>query len=204
MVRALGPECAPPIFGRLQAEEHALYYTFNATEAPTGHEEFSLTRTKVLVNISGTRSAPVRNVRIQGLTLRDAAFTYLGSSEADRHWLPSEGDWALQRSGAVSIEGAEHVVLHANQLTRCDGNGVFLGGYTRGVSITGNHLASEYQIQRGGGVYFLCCNLKKERQHIHTFTHSLIRALFRQASRTRGTIRNTRRLVKCRPCTLHT
>ena len=106
----------------------ALYLTFNATEAPTGHEALSLTRTKVLLNVSGSQAAPVRNITVQGLTLRDAALTYLGTSAADVHWLPSEGDWALQRSGAVSIEGAEDVTLHRNQVTRVDGNGVFLGG----------------------------------------------------------------------------
>ena len=44
--------------------------------------------------------------------------------------------WALQRSGAVHIEGAVGVSLHRNQLTRNDGNAVFLGGYTRSVNIT--------------------------------------------------------------------
>jgi hypothetical protein len=131
-------ECDSPGEYFVDAADEALYYTFNGTEKPTGNEEFSLTRTKVLFNISGTMDAPVRNIKIQGLTLRDAAFTYLGTTDADRHWLPSEGDWALQRSGAVHIEGAEGVTLHQNQMTRCDGNGVFLGGYTRDVNISAN------------------------------------------------------------------
>lgn len=40
----------------------------------------------------------------------------------------------------MTIEGAEGVAIHQNQITRCDGNGVFLGGYTRGVNITGNDM----------------------------------------------------------------
>lgn len=36
--------------------------------------------------------------------------------------------------------GVEDVTVHRNHLTRCDGNGVFLGGYTRGVNITGNDM----------------------------------------------------------------
>ena len=80
------------------------YYTFNGTHAPTGEEQLSLTRTKVIFNISGTQAAPVIDITIRGLTIRDAAFTYLGTTAADRHWLPSEGDWALQRSGAITIE----------------------------------------------------------------------------------------------------
>ena len=94
----------------------------------------------MIFNITGSMATPVKNIKIQGLTIRDAAFTYLGTDEASRHWLPSEGDWALQRSGAVTIEGAEAITIHQNQITRCDGNGIFLGGYTRAVNITGNDL----------------------------------------------------------------
>jgi hypothetical protein len=39
---------------------------------------------KVLFNISGTMAEPVRDVAIRGLTIRDAAYTYLGTTEADR------------------------------------------------------------------------------------------------------------------------
>jgi hypothetical protein len=39
---------------------------------------------KVLFNISGTMAEPVRDVTIRGLTIRDAAYTYLGTTEADR------------------------------------------------------------------------------------------------------------------------
>ena len=133
-------ECDSPGEYFYDVSEDTLYYTFNGTDAPTGTEEFVLTRTKVLFNITGTMDEPVKNLKIQGLTLRDAAYTYLGTTQADRHWLPSEGDWALQRSGAITIEGAEGVTVHKNQLTRCDGNGIFLGGYTRNVSITGNDI----------------------------------------------------------------
>ena len=84
-------ECDAPGEYFYDAEEEALYLTFNGTEAPTGQEALALTRTKVLLNISGSQAAPVRNVTVQGLTLRDAALTYLGTSEADVQWLPSEG-----------------------------------------------------------------------------------------------------------------
>ena len=111
-------ECDSPGEYFYDSEEQALYYTFNGTESPTGTEQLSLTHAKVIFNISGTPGTPVSDLKIQGLTIRDAAFTFLGTSEADRHWLPSEGDWALQRSGAVHIEGAERVTLHSNQFTR--------------------------------------------------------------------------------------
>ena len=68
-------ECDDPGEYFYDAEEQALYYTFNHTETPTGEEELSLTHAKVIFNISGTQQAPVKNIRVQGLTIRDAAFT---------------------------------------------------------------------------------------------------------------------------------
>jgi hypothetical protein len=53
----------------------------------------------------------VKDATIRGLTIRDAAFTYLGTSAADVHYLPSASDWTIQRSGAVLIEGTEGFVF---------------------------------------------------------------------------------------------
>ena len=40
----------------------------------------------------------------------------------------------------MTVEGAEDIALDRNQVTRVDGNGVFLGGYTRRVAITDNDM----------------------------------------------------------------
>ena len=50
---------------------------------------------------------PVKGVTIRGLTIRDAALTFLGTTVADIHYLPSDSDWTIQRSGAVLLEGTE-------------------------------------------------------------------------------------------------
>ena len=50
--------------------------------------------------------------------------------------VPSGGDWGLYRGGAIFVEGAEDITLQHNTLTRLDGNGVFVSGYTRNVNIT--------------------------------------------------------------------
>ena len=52
--------------------------------------------------------------------------------------MPSGGDWGLYRGGALFIEGATGITISHNTLTRLDGNGVFVSGYTRNVSITDN------------------------------------------------------------------
>lgn len=131
-------ECDSP--GEYYADEASqrLYYTFNASEAPTGNEQLALTRTKVLLNITGSQDAPVRGVTVRGIVFRDAALTFLGTSEADKHYLPSTGDWALQRSGAITVTGVEEVTVAHNQFTRCDGNGISLNDYARNVTIVSN------------------------------------------------------------------
>ena len=86
-------ECDAPGEYFFDADEQALYYTFNATEKPTGDEKFSLTTAKVIFNVSGTQAKPVTGVTIRGLTIRDAALTYLGDTEADIHYIPSDSDW---------------------------------------------------------------------------------------------------------------
>lgn len=80
----------------------------------------------------------MRDVTIRGLTIRDAAYTFLGTTPADVHYLPSASDWTIQRSGAVLLEGTEGFVFDSNQVTRCDGNGLFLSNYNRHATISHN------------------------------------------------------------------
>jgi len=49
------------------------------------------------------------------------ALRYLGTDPADLHGMPSGGDWALQRSGAILLEGTERATVDDNLLTRIDG-----------------------------------------------------------------------------------
>ena len=52
--------------------------------------------------------------------------------------MPSGGDWALQRMGAVFIENSEGIVIDSNLFIRLDGNGLMLSGYNRDTLITSN------------------------------------------------------------------
>lgn len=104
-------------------KEEKLYYFFNNTK-PTGKEEWVATKTRVLFNLTGTKDEPVTDVTIKGLTMRDTRITYL-----DPHGMPSGGDWALQRSGAVFLQGTERCSVESNKMVRLDGNAVFLSAY---------------------------------------------------------------------------
>ena len=112
-----------------------------ATIGTTGNEKFVATKTKVLFNISGSQVAPVKDITIRGLEIRDTAYTYLGTDTADKHGMPSGGDWALQRSGAILLEGTEDVHVVGCLLTRIDGNGIFLSNYNRNATIASNEMS---------------------------------------------------------------
>jgi len=102
-----------------------------AAAAPNG--EFVATREKVLFNVTGTQAAPAHHIAITGLTLRDAAHTYF-----DSHGLPSGGDWALAKTGAISLVGTASINISGNLLTRLDGNAIFIGGYSRNCTVGSN------------------------------------------------------------------
>eukprot|EP01084_Bolivina_argentea_P051380 94510_1 len=112
-----------------------LYFFFNSTQkmAPPSDVSLIATNAKVLVNITGSMKTPVKNITIQGIQFRDTRYTYL-----DPHGMPTGGDWGLQKSGAFIISGAENVIIDSSLFTRLDGNGIFIGGYNRNITISNN------------------------------------------------------------------
>ena len=112
-----------------------LYLYWNATSGtpPPTATQFVAPVLKRLVTIIGTKAAPVVGVTIQGIGIRDAAHTYM------EPWgVPSGGDWALHRGGAVFLEGTEGCVVRGNMFRRVDGNALFLSGYNRGATFDRN------------------------------------------------------------------
>ena len=59
-----------------------------------------------LIELRGSADRPVANVTLRGLTFRDTRPSYL-----DPHGVPSGGDWALSRLGAVYVEGATDAAI---------------------------------------------------------------------------------------------
>jgi hypothetical protein len=51
------------------------------------------------------------------------------------------GDWALQRLGAIHLEGTQRVGIQNCVVTRVDGNAVMLSGYNRNTTISRNEFA---------------------------------------------------------------
>ena len=115
-----------------------LYYYHNASVGtpPPDDLHFTATQVKVLFNLTGTQEKPIESVSFQGVGFRDTAYTYL-----DPHGVPSGGDWALERMGAIFIQGSSMATINSSYFERLDGNGVMLSGYNRNVSILLNEFA---------------------------------------------------------------
>ena len=115
-----------------------LYLWHNDTSGtpPPSDGSLAVTVNRWIVNISGTMAAPVRDVSLIGLGLRDTA-----STNMDNHSMPSSGDWALPRSAVVFIEGSERTSVAGCVFERVDGNAVMLSAYNRNASIEMNEFA---------------------------------------------------------------
>ena len=107
-----------------------LYLNYNGTGAPPQDLTIVVPQKQVLFNASGTQWNPVKNVHLKDITYRAAAYTYMNP-----HGVPSAGDWALDRYGAVFLQGTEGAVIDQCTFERLDGNAVFVSGYNRNATI---------------------------------------------------------------------
>merc|ERR1712032_455337 len=120
-----------------------LYLYYNGTGAPPDSMEVVVPQLRTLVNISGSQWNPVRNLTISGLTFKSARYTYM-----DPHGVPSAGDWALDRQGAVFLQGTESVTVMNSTFERLDGNAVMISGYNRNATIQD----SDFSFLGGNGI----------------------------------------------------
>lgn len=111
-----------------------LFYFPNSTspDARPPSNGFVLTRIRNLLSINGNKTQPIRNIRITGVGFRDARATYM-----DPHGVPSAGDWALQRSGAIFLDGTEDVTIANVTMERNDGNAIMISGFNVKATVTG-------------------------------------------------------------------
>jgi hypothetical protein len=93
-------------------------------------------RLKRLIDVAGTPDAPVRFVRLAGLTFTGAARTFMDTREA-----VLRSDWCIDREAAVYLRGAEDVSVDRCTLTDLGGNGIFLDGHDRRVAVRDCHLS---------------------------------------------------------------
>ena len=116
-------------------ESKTLYFFYNATSGtePPRNTLYVVTQLKTLISIKGSMSDPVEDIIIRGIGFRDTAYTYM-----DPHGMPSGGDWALERMGALFFEGTKNVTVDSCIFERLDGNAIMVSGYNRNTTIQGN------------------------------------------------------------------
>ena len=86
-----------------------------------------------LIRIVGTQDTPVTNITIVNVTFAHTATTFLEPYE-----VPSGGDWAIHRGGAIYAEGVDGIIIQDCMFDAPGGNGVYLSNYIRNASIEGN------------------------------------------------------------------
>ena len=119
------------------ADSRTLYYQPNSTTGPPAvNLKLAVPTLQVLVSVNGTQARPVTGLKLQHLGFRDAAPTYM-----EPHGVPSGGDWALERIGAVLVEGTTGFEVDTCTFERNDGNALMLSGFHRKAKITSSHFA---------------------------------------------------------------
>ena len=116
-------------------DSRTLYFFYNATSGtePPSDTLFVMTTQQTLAMIQGNMTNPVEDITIRGINFRDTAYTYM-----DPHGMPSGGDWALERMGAIFLEGTKNVTIDSCIFEDLDGNGIMVSGYNRNTTITRN------------------------------------------------------------------
>lgn len=86
-----------------------------------------------LLNIQGSMDYPVYNVTIMNVT-----FMYTEPTFLESHEVPSAGDWAIHRNGAVFVEGLDGFTIQQCLFDSPGGNGLVLSNYIRNAIIEAN------------------------------------------------------------------
>ena len=112
-----------------------LYFYYNASGGtkPPDDTLYVIPSLKILINVTASQDKPTTGISISGVNFRDTAYTYM-----DPHGMPSGGDWALERTGALFLEGTENTLIENCIFERLDGNGIMISGYNRNATILKN------------------------------------------------------------------
>jgi hypothetical protein len=89
-----------------------------------------------MIELRGSQANPVTNISLLNLKISANRPTFF-----DPRANPSGGDWALERMGAVLVEGAEDLLIRGCTFTKLDSNAVSLNGYNQRVWIDQNHFS---------------------------------------------------------------
>ncbi|MDT8390718.1 MAG: right-handed parallel beta-helix repeat-containing protein [Lentisphaeria bacterium] len=89
-------------------------------------------RLKTLIRLEGTRLKSVEHVAFEGIRFAHTETTFF-----ERYEIPSLGDWALHRGGALRLEGTRGCDIRDCLFEGLGGNAVFANGFNRGLTVRG-------------------------------------------------------------------
>ncbi|MFC1712393.1 HEAT repeat domain-containing protein [Candidatus Poribacteria bacterium] len=123
-------ELDAPLEWYLDEERGILYYMPPTIELNDAKVEAVLLRQ--LFEFRGSMDKPVKHITIRGFQMTQTEHTFLEEYEG-----LLRGDWAIHRSGAVFMEGAEDCAIEDCFFYWIGGNGVFISNYNRRVRVSG-------------------------------------------------------------------
>ena len=120
----------------LDPEEGKLYLKANHSLSATT-DTVVVPVLDTLFEVRGSKDDPVRGVEFRNLLFEHATSTFLHDM-----FVPSGGDWAMHRGGAVFVEGAERTVVDSCYFRKLDGTNLFLSGYNRNTTVVDSEFYS--------------------------------------------------------------
>ncbi len=114
----------------LNTKTSTLYY-YPPKDLDLKSAAVEITRLRHLIEFTGTKDKPVRNVAIRGVIFRHAARTFMETKEP-----LLRSDWAIYRGGAVLFTGAEDCRIADCEFDQLGGNAVFVSAYNRRINIS--------------------------------------------------------------------
>ncbi|MFZ4455050.1 MAG: right-handed parallel beta-helix repeat-containing protein [Bacteroidales bacterium] len=116
------------------SSEHKLYFMPDAkTDLKAAKVE--IVRLKNLIEFNGSKTAPVKNILMQGFVFRHAARTFMENKEP-----LLRSDWTVFRGGAIYFNGAEDCSIQDCEFDQVGGNTVFVNNYNRRIAIVGCYI----------------------------------------------------------------
>ncbi|WDE98959.1 right-handed parallel beta-helix repeat-containing protein [Lentisphaera profundi] len=116
------------------AKTSTLYY-MPAPGVDLTKAKLEVVRLRHLVEFQGSQEKPVKQIAIQGFTLRHTARTFMDCKEP-----LLRSDWAIYRGGAFLLTGTEDVSLLDCEFDQVGGNAIFVNNYNRRVQVKGCHI----------------------------------------------------------------
>jgi hypothetical protein len=88
-----------------------------------------------LLEIKGLAEAPVKNINVEGIDFSHNLRTFMKNKEP-----LLRSDWTIYRKGALTIEGAEHIVIKKCVFSEMGGNVIVYSNYNKQHLFSGNHI----------------------------------------------------------------